>query len=1203
MRVSCCFALIWILFWSKSTFGDLDPAKTFPVSQDLYSNITFLVKSNVFVEIKEMSFTIVASPTNLESMVSQLLRLKTNEPSHDPKSDVEPITSQSSYKPKDPLPESKIPLLPNPTSVRNDQVSSEAIQSKEDSSQQSENSIHATYTPLWRRVSTENPLLNDQCAQTCHNLVNQINADSVNPNQNGTRPKDVGFLAGSGFRNRRSTVFNLVKTGDDLNDAVRLLESLGVDVFSCFEPCPLSPIKMSICPKINHKKTKRSTFEKMEYLEVNRWSNIGKCDAGEYEIKRDPSIVCRSWQDWTFSKDNTKICTYGVSCERGKYDNGGVCVSPSEMLEVMSVCSLSSFQLASLTPAHSSLNLEPDDERICKIGEFVVRPCKGVVEHKKLISYVGYNGETYLITKKHHFKTVPDMKDMRNYVCTDCEANCESCNGDTEYKENFPSSVRNTSCTCSTAYKKPYGTVSVTIEGITYPLEFRFSKRFSVEIMHKDDESVSSPCQRCTASCKGSVIMMKGSFEGIKWVRVCASSYCTVMAFTSKFHVPIGTLLFSRKVEFWLITEKEVESGKFEVICEVEDDCQLISCKYCFERFANPQCYSWLEYFALICVALGTLVILSIIVKGFQIVLMVFKLVRLVVSMTYFILKLMKICFKRTKGSISLRTRKVYAMVDNEEDEMDIVRADYRPRQYYRPGPALLAIILIIPLVSSCTHTTNYVFSSHDCVISANKYTCMPTSKVFLSLGGLNTDTCLSIKQDNKPIGSVKVSIKEVRVRCSEELLYWTFLPSGHVKKQCRCWGSGRCFEKDCSKDRLSNDQAKEIGYNSSEMIGIIGCKEVSSSLFSSCAGFEGCCYFNAGFKPKSHEKVYKVSKCSSMYFELVLRMESKLGAGIPVETEMELMAGYPKKVDGINIAFTDPSIPWKDSYSSCIIRPVDSRRTYLAKCNKASENLQGLIGEVKCPSLESIHTNLSACSMAPGMIKVTRAQDNLDFDFQVSSIDKMMGLFELPKVTSTYKASIDNRGLWFSDSFTESFSLHLTLPDVSVQAYSTMATCDVNFVSTHGCYDCIEGAILIIDISCSDYPTVGILSCKGFGHDVPFVVKAKGELPIKFSTSQSEINSVVSWEAGRSTGNFSFNGHYIALTFAERLDEVDQVNTTDIKSDSFQSIRDFFKIFTLRSVFETFLSIFLIIGFFWILFIIIRWRCTARLRSRSKSY
>lgn len=1111
-----------------------------------------------------------------------------------------------------------IPLIPKPT--HNTRNPSDPQDSSEEATHIPKPTSGPTTTSVkdgWKECTTYSTT---QAVSSNGSIV--VSPDkSVEGPVYGKPPQHGVFLTSLGHSTgKRETSSFIILLGNQFQPQEVESAFSGVDLHECRVISDHVNPLINFCPQsalARKSRSKRAAYEKEEYTEPKGWAKFEDCNPAEVQYAVDPSRTCSGWQDWVISKDKSRICTIGTVCEANHYYRDDKCVKAPETVEVERTCSTSTFNLASSGPPRGMLALDSRHPRICDLDGYPVSKCIGTEKKQIKVSYVGYNGVSYLVTKEHNFKIVPDMKDLRNYVCSNCsDMGCANCSGDKEYSQNFDAPIKS-SCECKVSSWRPFSSIEMTLEGATYPLEFRFSKtiRATFKVQKPDDPIVA--CETCKIECDGNVIKLSGSVEHVEWIKMCVSTVCSTTGLQQLIQVPAGLLLFSKRIKVWIGGAATTKTSTFEAVCNPKTDCDLIKCWFCLERLSNPPCYTLLDYGAMIFFSLALLILLSLIIKSLQVLVLGYKAMIVIFKFLKLLLRIiMRLCGLLSGAGKRASTR-LYRALDEEDLERDVA-ADRQllDNNVRRPavlntrrakavlGPKLMYLIVtglmfcFTSKASACTSSVNYIFDDNTCVITDNKETCTPTSKVLLSLGGLNTDTCLSMKRSNSPVGSIRIRIVGLKVRCSEENLYWTFKAEPYETTHCHCWGSGFCKEKDCQRTKLSAEQEKALGTNVS-FVGIKGCGSSDSSLFSKCVGFSGCCYYKAGLIPVSRDEVYAVSQCSNMFYELDVNLQTKLGAGLPVDTLLTLSAGYPKTVSGLEISFSNPSIPWKEAYELCVVRPLSKASTHLVTCNKRSELIKGRLGEIKCPTLESATEKRHLCQIADGLVSPIKEHDNLEFKFSTLSLTNILKHSALPKVSSSYVADYDNRGVWFSESFSQTFNLHLMIPEVTIVPIQEKPKCHVSFVKARGCYSCMEGAEMELEVSCDGYPAVGTIQCNQLEHEIPFVANRKGALHIKFSVSMQKTNCEAQWKLGKSVGNFTLKGTYLSLVYSDSLLETKFSNSASEANVTASNswFKSFGSFFSLRAVWETILSFLLIVGFTWLTIKFIIWRCSRRER------
>lgn len=237
--------------------------------------------------------------------------------------------------------------------------------------------------------------------------------------------------------------------------------------------------------------------------------------------------------------------------------------------------------------------------------------------------------------------------------------------------------------------------------------------------------------------------------------------------------------------------------------------------------------------------------------------------------------------------------------------------------------------------------------------------------------------------------------------------------------------------------------------------------------------------------------KVFKVSHCTSFYWEAKVRMTIQTLNNTST-VKASLNSGSKMNFKGGNLQLISASVPPMPILSSCFLRSGDV--TYVTDCIKGGGIVAGRVGDIQCKSQTSgLKPSNEECSFASGLWKVEAQGGRLslttslfDYSQPMKRLPISSGGFMVKEESGIIKASLNHISM---------MSLRLTLDDMSVQPYSVETKCFIKVLSVKGCVSCLTGAVLKLKIKSTPSSTKAIIECPSLKAQIPFLVKPTEEI------------------------------------------------------------------------------------------------------------
>ncbi|EYC40108.1 hypothetical protein Y032_0629g850 [Ancylostoma ceylanicum] len=216
------------------------------------------------------------------------------------------------------------------------------------------------------------------------------------------------------------------------------------------------------------------------------------------------------------------------------------------------------------------------------------------------------------------------------------------------------------------------------------------------------------------------------------------------------------------------------------------------------------------------------------------------------------------------------------------------------------PLPSALAICAIICSLSSSALACQHGYMRHTAdLICKDRARCYLEYNRELFFNKLQSELCVEIFHDEKPIGTARFTKKPVEFKCSKVIESFTRMTTTSVYHSKRCAQAGSCTDDICERVK-ANDTIPELS-KAMRYPGYSGC-------FSSCGGFlcgcfmpqPACSFYRVAHEPVS-EDIFEVSRCSHWSPTVSINFELEI-EGNRTSWSESLVPYVSKEIDGFNL-------------------------------------------------------------------------------------------------------------------------------------------------------------------------------------------------------------------------------------------------------------------------------------------------------------
>nr|WJN61952.1 polyprotein [Liriomyza bunyavirus] len=882
------------------------------------------------------------------------------------------------------------------------------------------------------------------------------------------------------------------------------------------------------------KTRKKREIEINKYIPLEQLSDSIRPCAHTDDIIGEKEIFVPCHMYYNFGRTASNIlCLHNMACTiPTEIIEDRACTIPKLTDKVIYICSHSILRVDD-NPKPYSREFFGLDNRVCSLDGYDIKKCdkSNIKTLIRKVSIVKINNLFHTVTMDHHYLFREDPSNIKNYQCTGGNPmfmKDKRCSG-------LPSNdidLGLSNCTCSKLATGIYGTLHLIIGGEKIPVNMLLTRTMTLEVENDFIES-SKPrtlsCIDCEVSCDRRILFLKSMPKKVSSIKVCNKHGCYRSDSKPVILLPMEIVLMSKNLDVSIYDSDSNLLKTFNVQCKITSNCDLIDCRLCLNKLLNPDCYDILDFFSI-----GTICMLSVLILWFislilKIILSILKLVSYLIKILGFFLKSLRKIYYFCQGKTIKKVRVVFKKMETLDENLtketifeeprEVVTNNYAfERQRKRsmlqlfmirsptaPMTIILLFLILMPIVLCCTHSNVVVLEDQDCEMINGALQCTMRTNFAMDLPGFGGDSCMLIKSaGGNPVGSLRYKISDIRIRCMEEHLYYTFEPSVYTSKECLCFTNSFCNNHECSN--YDGSQAVE-GVPKLKNVGKAQCSLLKSNWWGKCfLGLEGCCIITTELRTGQNNFNYSVKHCPTYQWEIDIKKQVIVKGINEVET-ISLTAGVSRRFKEGSLILSSVSEATLTEKNKCIVERIGTNESAVINCSKEDSLIKGIVGEVRCSSIP-LNSTLG-CRFADGVIKHTIR--GFSIDSEVSTID-LRGLFNsrrIPLNTPYYSVNKDENGYFFKHPMSTMFTLTGSLSELKLQPFHNSQDCSVSFKGLAGCYGCPLGSELKLKVTCDNYPALGVISCPSIKAQTPFVSESKKEVIIKLQLMNSKIDEV----------------------------------------------------------------------------------------------
>lgn len=186
-----------------------------------------------------------------------------------------------------------------------------------------------------------------------------------------------------------------------------------------------------------------------------------------------------------------------------------------------------------------------------------------------------------------------------------------------------------------------------------------------------------------------------------------------------------------------------------------------------------------------------------------------------------------------------------------------------------------LCILSLITMSETCQH--GHMRNSIDLVCTEKQQCSYEFSREIL-FNKLQKDLCVSIRHQNRTVGTIEVRNKQIVMSCSKRTRFYTRDTRPYVYSAVRCPQAGSCTQGACARLR-SNDTVIEL-IRESLYPGYSGCESSCGGIACGCLlPLPACSFYRVAHVPRN-QQVYEVIDCSewkpSVHIEIAMNIYNK---------------------------------------------------------------------------------------------------------------------------------------------------------------------------------------------------------------------------------------------------------------------------------------------------------------------------------------
>jgi len=782
----------------------------------------------------------------------------------------------------------------------------------------------------------------------------------------------------------------------------------------------------------------------------------------------------------------------------------------------------------------------------CKVGDMVLRKCENSRRQIEEVYFILVDDTVHFVNSMKLFRDQM-ANDFSSYECEgDCSDECKKgfCDGDDTFCGVF-GCTKTIDCICQVLPNT--GLMYTVINEIKIDMKCWGTTRQEVEIeIHDHVNKRSIDCESCTMVCTDTGVLVETHGPKINFYKVCKNPSCI----SSDSDDSVVDIIFSKqmmsnpgKVQIELWIDDSRSKVEYTLFCRSQTVCSLIQCYMCYERWGNMSCYGVTEWILIIIFGMFSVITLAAVffllskVKGFM----------MCISYPCWCLyRLLSKKLRKTKDK-TVKYYKRYEAEANEvsdeeqrtqlieviEDKPRYVRAPTRGSSKRLFNFTALSIICCLSIMetNSCSEFTSFSVSAPSCIYSEDGTdTCSMTYSTRLSVSPIGQTSCLLVSDPtNKPLGSLTFQTNSVTLLCKKNSLY--YIPS-EVKVESesthRCRHSGDCWNEHC--ENFSTNSSLENWTKSKSKLGWSKCSRSCGCAGCGCFLCAPSCLYYRVFYHNPSKGYAEVFDCPQWAFEVSLKVSTSLLNHTQTE-QIKLIPGKRLNTMGFDISLVSVSIPPTPMLNKCFIKFSDGS-IRMTECNRRGEYSVGKVGEIQCPTDIDARDLSTNCIGSQGLFVAT--PQDFSVIVETNTIDPFKVSVGVP--LSTEGLSIYSEfGLLYADvKELGMFEMQLNFQNYKLIAKSDKNMCYAKFIEVVGCYSCLSGSTVTLEVNTNFGSAKGFINCPDSNVQFPFSAyktSKRIDVNVKFERSKVYSKCSVICPAGETTVVIEGELNYIQNT------------------------------------------------------------------------
>lgn len=730
---------------------------------------------------------------------------------------------------------------------------------------------------------------------------------------------------------------------------------------------------------------------------------------------------------------------------------------------------------------------------ICSADGIVYKNCTDVTRGYEVMEWIIVNNVFYPVQSLSYSDIIthsngPPFTCASENQHADCRDRCLNgfCDGEEIFCKNY--GCKKSECYCLISPNKYMKAIN--LKGIVvYPSCWGRSL-LDVEREVKVQPKASM-CPSCSLSCLKSKVHFSWPIQERASYRISGSGPSTFGIIETKtLDIKIPYSLHaggSITLEIWRSKNGLIT---LETKCEGTVDCETIW-SFGFDDYVqNPQCWSSLSWCVASVVSACFLYVVSKLFKIIKVLTVVF-----IVFTKYLIIPLLKF--------LSFLLMKVYRTTNSgspveyrllEEQPVTNSPAKRSPskfksliemRRNLEQSMLIVTMVLVVlPIsVSSCANSVSLTAGVEQCstakdAFGVSREVCGYKSSTRLALSPLGQRSCFTFKkpETESPIGSLQLQTNGIRLRCSQQHLYYTFEPKCIAEVYFNCPAAENCTANGCPSNWRENTD--KMWPEHSKNYNIKACDNLKLNVNNGCflASYGNSCTWSLISVPGANEEAYKVVKCNSWEYEVEVIVDFSSESMFSTERIL-LVPGVETRFNDFNINLVSLSTPPSDLFNDCFI--IQGGRAAHSKCSEKNVPQSELVGQVQCTNEDDTMKSTNSCVFAESMFDKRVNYPNIECTSHAMNLNKLMETNALPIISNKLSVYYAPKHQFIYAEYSANALMEFQIDsNVKLSATISKSNCEASFKSISGCYGCQSGAIVEIEAKSSSGSILAELKC-----------------------------------------------------------------------------------------------------------------------------